>query len=125
SASPRRYVEDGVGLVVIVLVLRTLGSKAFGIVDEVRRGNAGTSVDVLLDRVLVDQQRQRLAHCRIRQDRMLGLDARALAVDLGPGVGHVELDVLDAATSVEDHAALAALLEAREDLVADLHVPPA
>ena len=49
------------------------------------------------DRVAVDQQGERLAHRRIGQDRMLGLEARALAVDLGPRIGGVELDVLDAA----------------------------
>src|SRR6476646_9072228 len=54
---------------------------------------------------------------------MRGLETRPLAVDLGPRVCAVELDVLDAAASTDDDAALAALLEAREDLVLDLHVP--
>jgi hypothetical protein len=53
---------------------------------------------------------------------MLGLDARRLAVDLGPGIGAVELDVLDvAAWSYLDMPL--ALLEPLEDLVFDLHVP--
>src|SRR5215470_8746039 len=73
--------------------------------------------------VVLDRERQGLAHRRIGQDRMLGLEAGTLAVDLGPGIGGVELDVLDAAAFAEDHAALAALLQAREDLVLDLHVP--
>ena len=54
---------------------------------------------------------------------MLGLEARALAVDLGPRIGGVELDVLDAAALAEDDAALAALLQAQQDLVLDLQVP--
>ena len=54
---------------------------------------------------------------------MLGLEARALAVDLGPRVGGVELDVLDAAAFAEDDPALAALFQAHENLVLDLQVP--
>src|SRR5262247_4032267 len=54
---------------------------------------------------------------------MLGLDARTLAVDLGPGVGAVELDVLDIAALRYLDTPLTALLEPLEDLVFDLHVP--
>ncbi len=54
---------------------------------------------------------------------MLRLEARALAVDLGPGVGVVELQVLDAAAGRDDDAALAALLQPHEDLVLDLEIP--
>ena len=58
-----------------------------------------------------------------RQRRMLGLEARALAVDLGPRIGGVELDVLDVAAGRDVDLALAALLQALKDLVLDLHVP--
>ena len=54
---------------------------------------------------------------------MLGAELGALAVDLGPRIGGVELDVLDVAAGRDDAAALAALLEAQKDLVLDLHVP--
>ena len=120
---PARLLQDVDRLVDVELVLRVLGAEAFRIVDEVGRGAAGAAVDVLLDRIPVDQQRQRLAHRRIAERRMLGLDARALAVDLGPRIGAVELDVLDEARILDVDAALAALLQAREDLVLDLHVP--
>ena len=54
---------------------------------------------------------------------MRGLEAGPLAVHLAPGIGEVELDVLDAAGRIDLGAALAALLEAAEDVVLDLHVP--
>ena len=54
---------------------------------------------------------------------MLRLDARPLAVDLLPGVGVVELDVLDVAAGGDVDAALAARLQPLQDLVLDLHVP--
>ena len=54
---------------------------------------------------------------------MLRLEAGALAVDLGPGIGVVELHVLDAAAGRDDDVALAALLQPLEDLVLDLQVP--
>src|SRR5262245_49318177 len=54
---------------------------------------------------------------------MLGLHAGTLAVDLGPGIGAVELDVLDVAAWRYLDTPLAALLEPLEDLVFDLHVP--
>src|SRR6266545_3258798 len=51
------------------------------------------------------------------------LDARPLPIDLAPGVGEVALDVLDVAGRDDLRAALAALLEALEDVVLDLDVP--
>ena len=54
---------------------------------------------------------------------MLGLEARALAVDFGPRIGRVELDMFDAAARGDDHPALAALFQSQENLVLDLHVP--
>ena len=54
---------------------------------------------------------------------MLGLDAGALAVDLGPGIRVVELDVLDVAAGHDVGLALAALLHAFENLVLDLEIP--
>src|SRR5216683_3051894 len=120
---PAGLVQDVVGLVDVELVLGVLGAETLRVVDEVRRRHAGAAIDELLDRVLVDQDRQRLAHRGIAEGRMLSLEARPLAVDLGPWVGGVELDVLDAAALAEEDAALAALLEAQEDFVLDLHVP--
>ena len=55
---PARLLEDVVGLVDVELELGVLGAEALRIVDEVRRGDAGAAVDVLLDRILVDQQRR-------------------------------------------------------------------
>ncbi len=54
---------------------------------------------------------------------MLGLDARALAVDLGRRVGEIELDVLDVTGGNDVDAAFAARFQPREDLVLDLQVP--
>src|SRR5207248_1080205 len=65
----------------------------------------------------------RLADGEIREERMSRLDRRLLALYLRPGVGLVELDVLDVATEGGVDAALAALLQALEDVVLHLHVP--
>ena len=54
---------------------------------------------------------------------MRGLDAGALTVHVFVGVGEVALDVLDVAAGHDVGLALAALLQALEDLVLDLHVP--
>ncbi len=54
---------------------------------------------------------------------MRRLDAGALAVDLGPGVGEVALHVLDAASDPEVDAPFSRLLQAKQDVVLDLHVP--
>src|SRR5262249_34545627 len=62
-------------------------------------------------------------HRLVAQDWMLGLGRRALAVDLGPRIGGVDLDVLDVATGGYLDAPFAALLEALELLVLHLHVP--
>ena len=53
---------------------------------------------------------------------MLGLDTRTFAVDLGPGIGAVELDVFDVAAAKDLGAAAgtAAGFEFEEDLVLDL-----
>ena len=54
---------------------------------------------------------------------MLRLDARPLAVHLLPGIGGVELNVLDAAGRQDHDVALAGCLQPLEDLVLHLHVP--
>ena len=54
------------------------------VVEEVRGGGAGAAVDELLDRGAIDQEVDGLAHRRVAEQRMLGLDAGALAVHLGP-----------------------------------------
>ena len=81
-------------------------------VDEVGGIDAGAAVDVLVHRGAIDQQVERLPHRRIGQERMLRLEAGALAVDLGPRIGVVELDVLDVAAGHDLGVALAARLRA-------------
>src|SRR3546814_4316035 len=54
---------------------------------------------------------------------LLGAERRARAVHLFPRVGPVELDVLDIAAEADVDLALAALLQALQDRVLDLHVP--
>ena len=97
AALPAAGVEDLVRLVDVELPLHVLRAEPLRVVEEVRRGDAGAAVDVLLHRLAVDQQVERLAHRRVGEQRVLRLEARALAVDLGPGIGGVELDVLDVA----------------------------
>src|SRR6516162_761465 len=54
---------------------------------------------------------------------MYGLDAGPLAVNLYPGIGRVDLDVLDATTGRDDDGTLPGSLEALQNFVFDLHVP--
>ena len=56
---------------------------------------------------------------------MMRLRAGALAIDLRPGIGAVELNVFDPAAPQDVDAALgiAAVFQFDEDLVLDLHVP--
>jgi len=48
---------------------------------------------------------------------MLGLDTGPFAVDLGPGIGAIELDVLDVAAGRDDRHPFAILLEALQDFI--------
>ncbi len=116
-------VQDLVRLVDVELVFELGRLELGGRVDEARRRGAAAAIDELLDRVAVDQQVDRLAHLRIRQGRMLGLDAGALAIDLGPRIRGVEDDELDVARRHGADLAAAAGLHALEDLVLDLEVP--
>src|SRR5262245_2631447 len=54
---------------------------------------------------------------------MLGLCACALAIDLGPWIGAVELDVLDVAARGDFDAPTPAFLQTLKDLVLNLQVP--
>ena len=121
---PARLLQNVDRLVDVELVLRVLGAEAFRIVDEVGRRPAGAAVDVLLDRVLVDQQGQRLAHRRIAE----AIGCLVLRLERSPSTsvhGSVLLSWMCSMkpASLMIDAALAALLQAREDLVLDLHVP--
>src|SRR5439155_1573466 len=123
AALPSRGLENLAGPVDVEFPLRGLRLDARRSVEEVGGGDAGPAVDLLLDRAPVDQEIQRLADGEIREERMSRLDRRLLALYLRPGVGLVELDVLDVATEGGVDAALAALLQALEDVVLHLHVP--
>jgi len=59
-----------------------------------------------LHRGAVDEQRDRPTDGGIAEQRVLRLGARALAVDFGPGISLVELNVLDIA-AIGDHGAAA------------------
>src|SRR6266850_1247459 len=120
---PAARLEDLVGLVDVELVLGVLREELLRLVEEVRGRDAGTPVDLLLYRGPIHQEVQRLADGGVGEERMLGLEAGALAVDVLPRVGVVELDVLDVAAGHDVGLALAALLHALEVLVLDLEVP--
>src|SRR5829696_1960512 len=109
AAFPAAGVEDLVRLLDVELELHRLRAELLRVVEEVRRRDAGAAVDVVLHRLAVDEKPERLPHRRVRQQRVLRLEARALAVDLGPGIGRVELDVLDIAARGDGGAPLAAL----------------
>ncbi len=120
---PAAVFENLVRLVDVELPLGVLRDELRRAVDEIAGRGSGAAVDVILHRPLVDQQRERLPYRLVGQRRMLGLHARTLAVDLGPRIGRVELDVLDIAAVRHVGLALAALFQPQQDLVLDLQVP--
>ena len=111
AALPAGVVEDLVGLVDVEFKPGGLRAEARRIVEEVPGRDSRTAIDEFLDRSAVDQQVERVPHRLVRERRVLGLEAGALAVDLVPGVGGVELDVLDAAALHHLDVAFAAFLE--------------
>jgi hypothetical protein len=123
SASPAVRVQNLVGAIDAELPARVPGVKARWRVQEVRRRLPPAPVDLLLDGCAVDEHVERRAHGGIGQRRVRRPGTRALAVDLAPGIRVVELDVLGVAGGPDDDAALAALLEASQDVVLDLQVP--
>src|SRR5262249_57794897 len=95
---PARGFQDLGGFVDVELPLRVLRPESRGGVDEVGGGDARAPVDLFLYGSTIEEQVQRPPHRLVAQDWMLGLGRRALAGDLGPRIGGVDLDVLDVAT---------------------------
>src|SRR3954451_13143576 len=61
AALPAARVEELVRLLDVELELHGLGAEALRVVEEVRRRDAGAAIDVLLHRLAVDQEAERLA----------------------------------------------------------------
>ena len=122
---PAGLFQQLVGLVDVKLPMRVLRDEFWRVVDEIPGRGPGASVDVLLHRVAIDQQFQRLLDRGIAEQRVFGFGAGAFAVDFGPGVGAVDLDVFDVAARRDLGPApgLAAILEPDQDFVLDLHIP--
>src|SRR5262249_55062084 len=111
--------------VYVELPFRVLRDEAFGIVEKIPGRDRGASIDVSLDRGAIDEQTERLPDGRIAEQWMFRLGAGMLAIDLGPRVGDVDLDVLYPA-ALDDLGApsgVTGVFEFDEDLVLDLHVP--
>src|SRR5262249_52992304 len=107
------------------LPLRILRYETLWVVDEIPRRNAGAPVDMLLYRCAIDEQFHRLSDGRVAEQWVLRLDARAFAVNLGPGIRTIELNMLDVAAGHDLGAApgIAASFQFEKDLVLDLQVP--
>src|SRR5262249_2935393 len=123
AALPAARVQYLVRLVHVELPAGVLGVEAGGRVEEIRRGLAAASVDLLLHRPTVHEKVQGLAHGGIGEEGMGRLEAGPLPVDLLEGIGLIELDVLGIARGPDLHASLASLLEPPEDVVLHLEVP--
>src|SRR5205814_1822613 len=94
---PSGLLQELGGLFDAELPRRVLGDELHGSIEVVGAGASGAPVDVFLNGIAVDQQRKRLAYRRIGEQRMLGLDRGALAVDLDSGIGKVQRDEFDIA----------------------------
>src|SRR5262249_50557441 len=95
SALPARSIEQLAGLVDIELPVGIFGNEALRRIDVISRRSSAAPVNMGLHRGAVDEETQRLADRRIAEQRVPSLRIGALAVDLGPRVAAVELDVLD------------------------------
>src|SRR5262249_50215845 len=114
---PASLLQNPARLLDVEFPLGALGAVAARVVEEVAGGNGGTAIDVILDGLAVDQHADRTPHRGVGEQRMPALEARALALDLGPWIGVVELDMLDRGAFRDDDASLAALFEPPQDLV--------
>src|SRR6516162_2941695 len=95
TAFPAGLLQQLVRLFDIKFPLRVLRCEAGRVIYEISRRDPSTPVDVLLYRSTINEQFHGLPNCRIVEQRMLRLNARTLSVDFRPGVGAVELDMLD------------------------------
>src|SRR5262249_48170353 len=125
AALPAGLLQQLVGFLDVEFPACVLRSELWRVVDEIARRDAGPPINVLFDRFSVDQKCERLPDRGIAEQRMLRLGARALAFDVGPGIGVVDLDMLDIAARkyLRTAARLTAFFQADEDLVLNLHVP--
>ena len=125
SALPAGLVQQLVCLGDIELPRRVLRDEALRVVDEVSGCAAGAPVDMRLHRSAIDEQTECPAHSGIAEQRVLCLQTRAFAVDLGQRIGVVELDMLDIAArrDLDSASGAASGFQPEEALVLDLHVP--
>src|SRR5262249_12239304 len=93
SAFPARPVEQLVRFVDTELPVSLLRSKTLGRVDEIRCGGSPTFVNMLLYCGAVDQQAECLPDSRIAEQRVFGLGAGTLAINHGPRIAAVKLNV--------------------------------
>src|SRR5206468_5213021 len=120
---PPASIEQLIGLLDAELPARVGRHERRRPVEEVRSDLSLAPVDMRLDGPAVDEQSEGRPDSRIGQEGMHGRDARALAVDIGPRVALVELDVHGIGGPAPDDAALAALLHTAQDVVLDRHAP--
>src|SRR5438132_6469486 len=122
AALPPARIEQGVGLVDIEFPARVRRHERAA-VHEVRRRIGLPAPDLALNRRAIHQQCERGANHRIGEERMNRLEARPLAVDLGPRIGLVDLDVLDVRGPPDDDPAPGAVLEPAQDVVLHVEAP--
>src|SRR6202022_209066 len=104
---PAGGLENRVGFLDVEFELGVFRPDALRGVQEVCGGGSGAAVDEFLDRGAIDQEVEGLANRRVAEQRMFGLQARALAVDLDRRIGCVEHDELDGAGLDNAYAAFA------------------
>src|SRR5215469_6912669 len=96
AALPAGLIQQLVRLVDIELPFGVLRNKPLRVVEKIAGRGPGTPIDVRFDRGAIDKQAKGQSDRGITEQRMRRFGARPLAVDFGPGIGVVELDMLDA-----------------------------
>src|SRR5690606_26291207 len=121
---PASVVEDAGGLLEIVFPRGVGAVEGLEAGQDVRGGGLALPVEALGNEVTRNGERDRLANGLVGQGRVRRVHLGALAVDLGPGVGELEVEALDRRATLDDDFAGGVVgYEAVEDLRLDLQVP--
>ncbi len=124
SASlPSSGIENLIGSLDVEFELRVRRTESRGRVEKIAGRSPGASVDEVLHALAIGEQRHRPTHLGVAERKVLGLDARAFAVDLVPRIRDAQLHKLDVSAGYDVGAPLAASLHSLQHLILDLQVP--
>src|SRR5712691_2956979 len=121
---PAGLLEQLGGLIEIELPAGVGRLKRLRAIEDVAGRLAGSAVELLGDGATINGQRKGLPYPEVGEKGMGHLHTAALAIDFGPGVRAIELNVLDECARCDVKPALAPLLpQPFHDILIHLNVP--